>query len=74
MKLAPIALFVYNRPEHTRQTVEALLKNELASESDLFIFSDAEKKFAESRTKFLQFSSQGPSLVVLSDVVDVEEE
>lgn len=45
MKLAPIALFVYNRPEHTRQTVEALLKNELASESDLFIFSDAEKKF-----------------------------
>lgn len=41
---APIALFVYNRPEHTRRTVEALLKNEEAAESDLFIFSDAPKK------------------------------
>src|SRR5689334_19947926 len=44
MNLAPITLFVYNRPEHTRRTVEALLKNELAAESDLFIFSDAPKK------------------------------
>lgn len=44
MKLAPIALFVYNRPMHTRQTVKALQKNELAGESDLFIFSDAPKK------------------------------
>jgi hypothetical protein len=44
MNLAPIALFVYNRPVHTRRTVEALLKNELAAESDLFIFSDAPKK------------------------------
>jgi len=40
---APIALFVYNRPRHTRQTVEALLKNEIAGESDLFIFSDYPK-------------------------------
>lgn len=43
MKLAPIALFVYNRPWHTLQTVEALQRNELAKESDLFIFSDAPK-------------------------------
>ena len=41
---APITLFVYNRPVHTRQTVEALLKNELAAASDLVIFSDAAKK------------------------------
>ena len=40
MTPAPIALFVYNRPWHARQTVEALLKNEGASASDLFIFSD----------------------------------
>ncbi len=44
MSYAPIVLFVYHRPGHTRQTVEALQKNELASESDLFIFSDAPKK------------------------------
>jgi len=40
MATAPIALFVYNRPEHTRRTVEALRRNDLAADSDLFIFSD----------------------------------
>lgn len=40
---APIVLFVYNRPNHTERTVNALLDNYLASESDLFIFSDAAK-------------------------------
>ena len=43
MDLAPIILFVYNRPWHTQQTVEALIKNELASESELFIYSDEAK-------------------------------
>ena len=43
MNLAPIVLFVYNRPWHTRQTIEALQKNELAKESELFIYSDAPK-------------------------------
>lgn len=43
MSYAPIVLFVYNRPEHTRRTVEALKKNELAAESDLIVFSDAPK-------------------------------
>jgi len=41
--LAPIVLFVYNRPEHTRLTVEALQKNILAKDSELFIYSDASK-------------------------------
>ena len=43
MNCAPIILFVYNRPWHTRQTIEALQRNELASESELFIYSDAAK-------------------------------
>jgi len=43
MNLAPITLFVYNRPWHTRQTIEALQKNELANESELFIYSDEAK-------------------------------
>ncbi|MGJ7035738.1 sugar transferase [Anoxybacillus eryuanensis] len=42
-KLAPIILFVYNRPNETLKTIEALKNNELAAESDLFIFSDAPK-------------------------------
>ena len=49
MKLAPIVIFTYNRPWHTQQTVEALLKNEYASESDLIIFSDAPKNEAAKR-------------------------
>jgi len=45
--LAPIALFVYNRPEHTRRTLNYLQKNLLADESRLFIFSDAPKTTAD---------------------------
>ena len=43
MNLAPIALFVYNRLDHTEQAVSALKRNLLAEESDLFVFSDAPK-------------------------------
>ncbi|AKD04462.1 glycosyl transferase [Pontibacter korlensis] len=53
MKLAPIVLFVYNRPLHTQRTVEALLKNALAAESDLYIYADAAKS-EESVSKVLQ--------------------
>ncbi|WP_080055442.1 glycosyltransferase [Spirosoma aerolatum] len=43
-KLAPIILFVYNRLSHTQKTIDALEKNELALDSELFIYSDGEKK------------------------------
>jgi len=43
MSLAPIVLFVYNRPWHTQQTIDALLKNAEAKDSDLIIYSDAAK-------------------------------
>lgn len=48
--LAPIALFVFNRPWHTRQTVEALQNNILANESDLFIYADG-AKYAKDQKK-----------------------
>lgn len=41
--LAPIALFVYNRLDNTRQTIEFLKKNTLAAESELYVFSDGGK-------------------------------
>ncbi|GGI28113.1 glycosyltransferase [Pedobacter mendelii] len=53
--LAPIALFVYNRPKHTERTIKFLQQNNLATESKLFIFSDGaktkqdEEKVAEVR-------------------------
>ncbi|ALF46854.1 glycosyltransferase [Campylobacter concisus] len=40
---APIVLFVYNRPNHTKKVLEALLANELAHQSEIFIYSDAPK-------------------------------
>jgi len=39
--LAPIVLFTYNRPEHTLRTLNALLMNPLANESDIIIYSDS---------------------------------
>lgn len=36
-------MFVYNRPWHTQQTVEALQKNKLADQSELIVYSDGPK-------------------------------
>ncbi len=46
MNLAPIVLFVYNRPQHTLRTLEALALNHLAKESILYIFADGPKDSA----------------------------
>ncbi len=45
MTYAPIALFVYNRVDHTQKTIEALQKNFLAAQSELFIFCDDAKNY-----------------------------
>jgi glycosyltransferase involved in cell wall biosynthesis len=37
---APIALFAYNRKDHLQSTIEALLKNQEARTSALYVFSD----------------------------------
>lgn len=42
-ELAPIILMTYARPEHTQKTIDALAKNELAEESELYIFCDGPK-------------------------------
>ncbi len=50
-ELAPIALFVYNRPKHTRKTLEALQQNELAEKSTLYVFADGPKHQASEDEK-----------------------
>ncbi|MFN0291682.1 glycosyltransferase [Pedobacter helvus] len=45
--LAPIALFVYNRPQHTERTIKFLQQNLLAADSRLYIFSDGAKTQAD---------------------------
>lgn len=47
---APIALFIFKRPGHTRQTLESLAKNAEFSESPLFIYCDG----ARSETELIQ--------------------
>ena len=49
-ELAPIVLFVYNRPWHTEQTVKSLKENKLAAESDLVIYSDGAKSEKDKYT------------------------
>lgn len=49
MNLAQIILFVYNRPEHTKKTIEALRSNVFASESKLIIFSDGFKNDTDKK-------------------------
>ncbi|MDQ3242895.1 MAG: hypothetical protein M3Q09_04145 [Gemmatimonadota bacterium] len=44
--LAPVVLFVYDRPEHTRNTLLALSANRLAAESALHVFCDGPKSSA----------------------------
>ncbi len=43
---------MYNRPNHTKQTIESLQRNELASESELFIFSDGPKNLNDQDKVF----------------------
>ena len=43
MKLAPLCLFVFNRLDETKQTINCLKKNFLAAKTDLIIFSDGPK-------------------------------
>jgi hypothetical protein len=49
-KLAPVVLFVYNRPAHTEQTLNALMQNKLANESTLYIYADGAKSNASKES------------------------
>ena len=50
---APVVLFAYNRPDHTRQTVDALRRNTLAMTTDLIAFSDGPRA-AEDMSRVLE--------------------
>lgn len=46
--LAPIALFTFKRPVHTRRTLESLAQNPEFTESPLFIYCDGARHVAEA--------------------------
>lgn len=45
MSLAPILVFCYNRPDHLKQTLQALAKNDLASESIMYVYCDGAREW-----------------------------
>jgi GT2 family glycosyltransferase len=49
MSAAPIILFIYNRPWHTQQTIEALAANKGANEAHLYVFADGPKADANQQ-------------------------
>lgn len=49
MSLAPVVIFTFNRLKHTKKTIEALKKNILASESDIYIYSDGARNKEEEK-------------------------
>lgn len=73
MSLSPIVLFTYNRLWHTQQTVEALQENELANESELFIYSDGGRD-EESWKKVNEVRKYLQTIQGFKDVKIIEQE
>ena len=45
--IAPILVYAYNRPEHLQQCISSLQANQLAADSELYVFSDAARSEAD---------------------------
>lgn len=74
MTLAPIVIFSYDRPKHLLQTLVALAKNELAEQSNLFIFCDGAKDAAPAeqlerikQNRDVAYAAQGFKSVTVVD-------
>lgn len=71
---APIALFVYNRPEHTSRTLTSLLAGKGARDRRLFVFADGPKSPADaadvSRTRQVVDRLAGRSATVIAAEVN----
>lgn len=52
--LAPIGVSTYSRINHLKQTIEALQKNTLAKNTDLYFFSDAPKQGDEDKVALVR--------------------
>lgn len=71
--LSPIALFVYNRPIHTKRVLDSLVKNPEASKTNLYVFADGPEdinnleevqKISEIKSLVLQYA-KGFNLITL---------
>lgn len=53
MEIAPVVVFAYNRPVHLQSVLDSLAKNDLASESSLFVYCDGAKEDASDEQRSL---------------------
>ena len=51
MTLAPVIIFNYNRPDHSQRVWDALSRNELATETELYLYCDGPKENASEEMK-----------------------
>ena len=60
MKLAPVIIFNYNRPDHSLQTWEALSRNQYAADTELYLYCDGPKANAsdEMRQRIAELHAQ----------------
>jgi hypothetical protein len=72
--LAPIILFVHNRPEHTEKTVNALKLADLAEQSDLHIFADGPTENKDNQEKVKAVSEYIHGIVGFNNVIIHENE
>jgi len=72
MNCAPISIPVYKRPGHLRKCIDALLANELACQTVLYIYSDAPSPGDEREVKLVrQYISQ---IRGFKDVIIIEQQ
>lgn len=69
MNLAPIIVFNYNRPDHSQQVWDALAKNELAAQSELYLYCDGPKANAsdEMRSCILSLHGQAKRYAIVAE-------
>jgi hypothetical protein len=68
---APIALFVFRRPRHTRRTLEALTRNHLADRSHLIVFCDGPRN-EKDETRVREVREEVKAITGFADVEVIE--
>ncbi len=58
MMLAPVIVFAYDRPDHLKRALDALAKNDLASESVLYVYCDGAREWGGEEEE-VQRKAQG---------------
>lgn len=75
-ELAPVVMFVYNRPIHTEKSLESLQKNKLAKETILYVYADGSKlnSSTEEKKKITDTRNIIKTLTGFKQVVLIEKE